>query len=106
MTKRNLGPFIVNPVGLGCMSLSYAYGTPPSDAGGEALLHRALDLGYDFLDTAALYGVGHNETLIGRALMSTRACRGSVSIRSICITSTGSTRRRRSRSRSGRSPTP
>jgi len=72
MTKRNLGPFIVNPVGLGCMSLSYAYGTPPSDAEGEALLHRALDLGYDFLDTAALYGVGHNETLIGRALKSRR----------------------------------
>ena len=72
MTKRKLGPFMVESVGLGCMSLSYAYGVPPSDADGEALLHRALDLGYDFLDTAALYGLGHNETLIGRALRSRR----------------------------------
>ena len=72
MGKRKLGPFSVAGVGLGCMSLSYAYGTPPSDADGEALLHRALDLGYDFLDTAALYGVGHNETLIGRALKRRR----------------------------------
>jgi aryl-alcohol dehydrogenase-like predicted oxidoreductase len=72
MAKRRLGPFMVEDVGLGCMSLSYAYGQPPSDAEGEALLHRALDLGYDFLDTAALYGIGHNETLIGRALKSRR----------------------------------
>lgn len=72
MAKRKLGPFMVDGVGLGCMSLSYAYGMPPSDAEGEALLHRALDLGYDFLDTAALYGIGHNETLIGRALKSRR----------------------------------
>lgn len=72
MTKRKLGPFMVEGVGLGCMSLSYAYSTPPSDADGAALLHRALDLGYDFLDTAALYGLGHNETLIGRALKSRR----------------------------------
>ncbi|MGI4876745.1 MAG: aldo/keto reductase [Janthinobacterium lividum] len=72
MAKRKLGPFMVESVGLGCMSLSYAYGNPPGDAEGEALLHRALDLGYDFLDTAALYGIGHNETLIGRALKSRR----------------------------------
>ena len=72
MAKRKLGPFMVEGVGLGCMSLSYAYGAPPSEADGEALLHRALDIGYDFLDTAALYGIGHNETLIGRALKSRR----------------------------------
>ncbi len=72
MAKRKIGPFSVEGVGLGCMSLSWAYGTPPSDADGERLLHRALDLGYDFLDTAALYGTGHNETLIGRALKSRR----------------------------------
>ncbi len=72
MAKRKLGPFTVEAIGLGCMSLSWAYGTPPSDAEGERLLHRALDLGYDFLDTAALYGVGHNETLIGRALKARR----------------------------------
>ena len=81
MAKRKLGPFSVAGVGLGCMSLSYAYGTPPSDAEGERLLHRALDLGYDFLDTAALYGVGHNETLIGRAL---KARRGEFALASKC----------------------
>ena len=54
------------------MSLSHAYGIAPPDAVGERLLHRALDIGYDFLDTAALYGIGHNETLIGRALKSRR----------------------------------
>jgi len=72
MAKRTLGPFMVDPIGLGCMSLSFAYGTPPADVDGERLLHRALDLGYDHLDTAALYGNGHNETLIGRALKSRR----------------------------------
>ncbi len=72
MAKRKIGNFMVEGVGLGCMSLSYAYGVPPSDTEGERLLHRALDLGYDFLDTAALYGLGHNETLIGRALKSRR----------------------------------
>lgn len=73
MAKRKLGPFMVDGVGLGCMSLSYAYGTPPADVDGEALLHRAIDMGYDFIDTAALYGMGHNETLIGRALKARRS---------------------------------
>jgi aryl-alcohol dehydrogenase-like predicted oxidoreductase len=72
ITARNLCGRQVNPVGLGCMTLSWAYGTPPSDADGERLLHRALDLGYDHLDTARIYGIGHNETLIGRALKSRR----------------------------------
>ena len=72
ITTRTLCGRDVNPVGLGCMTLSWAYGTPPTDADGERLLHRALDLGYDHLDTARIYGVGHNETLIGRALKSRR----------------------------------
>lgn len=62
----------MNPVGLGCMSLSWAYGTPPSDAEGERLLGRALDLGYDHLDTANIYGLGHNETRLGNALKGRR----------------------------------
>lgn len=62
----------VNPVGLGCMSLSWAYGTPPSDEEGERLLVRALDLGYNFLDTANIYGLGHNETRLGNALKGRR----------------------------------
>ena len=72
MAPRQLGPFMVDGVGLGCMSLSYAYGVPPSDADGERLLHRAIDLGYDHFDTAALYGLGHNEALVGRVLKGRR----------------------------------
>jgi len=72
VARRSVGPFKVVPVGLGCMSLSSGYGTPPAEADAEALLHRALDLGYDFLDTSSIYGLGHNETLIGRALKARR----------------------------------
>ena len=70
-SKRKIGPFEVSPVGLGCMSLSHAYGTPPDPEHGRALLNRALDLGYDFLDTAALYGFGANEALLGEAIERT-----------------------------------
>jgi aryl-alcohol dehydrogenase-like predicted oxidoreductase len=66
--KRSVGPFRVNPIGLGCMSLSHAYGTPPDAAHSTRLLNEALDLGYDFLDTAAIYGAGANESLIGAAI--------------------------------------
>jgi aryl-alcohol dehydrogenase-like predicted oxidoreductase len=45
---------------------------PPGDAAGIALLHRAIDLGYDHFDTARLYGHGHNETLVGQALKGKR----------------------------------
>ena len=70
--KRQLGNRTVNPVGLGCMSLSWAYGKQPPDETGKAILHRALDLGYDHLDTARIYGDGHNETLLGEALKGLR----------------------------------
>lgn len=63
---------MANPIGLGCMSLSWAYGTPPSKEDGVKLLHRALDLGYDHFDTANIYGAGHNEMLIGEALSHRR----------------------------------
>lgn len=72
MPKRRIGPFNVNPIGLGCMNLSHAYGTPPGAADGARLLQRALDSGVDFLDTAALYGFGANETLLGQALKGQR----------------------------------
>lgn len=62
---RQLGPFDVSEVGLGCMNLSHAYGIPPSPKQGEALLQRALDLGVNHFDTAALYGFGRNEELVG-----------------------------------------
>ena len=71
--RRTLGARQVNPVGLGCMSLSWAYGVPPSEDDAIALLNRALDLGYDHLDTANIYGLGHNETLLGKALKGRRS---------------------------------
>jgi len=73
MQTRPLGPFTVSVIGLGCMSLSHAYGTPPDRATAEAVLKGALDAGYTHLDTAALYGLGHNETLIGEVLGERRS---------------------------------
>ncbi len=70
--SRNLAGRPVNPIGLGCMSLSWAYGVPPSEDYALALLNKALDLGYDHLDTANIYGLGHNETLLGKALKGRR----------------------------------
>jgi len=72
MHTRSLGPFEVSALGLGCMVLSHAYGTPPPREDAHRLLHRALDLGYTHLDTAALYGFGANETLLGEALAGRR----------------------------------
>ena len=72
MQRRQLGPFSVSAIGLGCMNLSHAYGAPPPQEVGEALLHRALDLGCTLFDTAALYGFGTNELLVGRALKAHR----------------------------------
>ena len=72
MKQRKLGPFEVSAIGLGCMNLSHAYGAPPAQEVGEALIHRALDLGCTLFDTAALYGFGTNEVLVGRALKAHR----------------------------------
>jgi aryl-alcohol dehydrogenase-like predicted oxidoreductase len=69
---RTIAAKPVNPIGLGCMNLSWAYGRPPSVEDGAKLLHRALDLGYDHLDTARIYGLGKNETLIGETLKGRR----------------------------------
>ena len=68
MQTRNLGPFTVSSIGLGCMNLSHAYGVPPSPADAERVLLGALDAGVTLFDTAALYGFGANETLVGRVL--------------------------------------
>ncbi|MCC6201941.1 MAG: aldo/keto reductase [Gammaproteobacteria bacterium] len=54
------------------MELSWAYGVPPSAEAATTLLHRALDLGCDHLDTARIYGAGHNEALLGTALAGRR----------------------------------
>ena len=68
MDQRQLGPFSVSAIGLGCMSLSHAYGPPPPRDQAERVLLGALDAGYTFFDTAAVYGLGHNETLVGEVL--------------------------------------
>jgi aryl-alcohol dehydrogenase-like predicted oxidoreductase len=72
MQTRKLGPFTVSALGLGCMNLSHAYGTPPSAEQGERLLLSALDAGVTLFDTAALYGFGANETLVGRVMKQHR----------------------------------
>ena len=72
MHTRKLGPFDVSALGMGCMSLSHAYGTPPPADAAASVLHAALDGGYTHVDTAALYGFGANETLIGNTLSSRR----------------------------------
>ena len=72
MKTRTLGPFQVGAIGLGCMSLSHAYGNPPPEETGARLLHRALDVGYTLFDTASVYGLGANETLIGKTLKARR----------------------------------
>ena len=61
----------VSAIGLGCMSMSQSYGAR-DDAESIRAIHRALDLGVTFFDTAAIYGQGHNETLVGRALGARR----------------------------------
>lgn len=72
MHTRKLGPFKVSALGLGCMSLSHAYGDPPDPAAAAQVLLKALDLGYTHFDTAALYGFGTNETLLGNTLKQRR----------------------------------
>src|SRR5271155_4579740 len=72
-SQRKLGPLTVSSIGFGCMNLSHAYGIPPPPAVGARLLLRALDLGVTHFDTAALYGFGANEELLGRTLAPLRS---------------------------------
>jgi len=76
MKQRRLGrngPSI-SALGLGCMGFSpNTYGLPANEADSIRTVHRALDLGVTFLDTAETYGRGHNEELVGRAIRGRRA---------------------------------
>ncbi|KQR56805.1 aldo/keto reductase [Acidovorax sp. Leaf160] len=68
MLTRRIANFEVSAIGLGCMNLSHAYGAPVSPEQGERVLLTALDAGVTLFDTAALYGFGANETLVGRVM--------------------------------------
>ncbi len=71
MQQRNIGSLKVSAIGLGCMNMSSGYG-PADDAVSTRLLNEAIDVGYTFFDTAQVYGFGHNEELIGKALATRR----------------------------------
>lgn len=73
LPTRKIAQFTVSAIGLGCMNICHAYGTPPSEEEAGTLLNRALDLGVTFLDTAAIYGLGQSERLIQRHVMHRKA---------------------------------
>ena len=68
---RQIGSLTVSALGLGCMGMSEFYGTP-DEQGGTDTIHRALDLGVTFLDTADMYGPFTNELLVGKAIAGRR----------------------------------
>lgn len=69
---KRIGQLTSRAVGLGCMNLSHAYGPATPEKQAAQFLNQALDLGYDHLDTATLYGAGANESLLGRAVIHRR----------------------------------
>jgi aryl-alcohol dehydrogenase-like predicted oxidoreductase len=82
MQRRELGKrgLSVSAIGLGCMGMSQSYG-PGDDEESIRTIHRALDIGVTFLDTAAAYGAGINEQLVGRAISDRR---GDVTLATKC----------------------
>ncbi len=73
MKRRKLGStdITIPAIGLGCMGMSSVYGAA-DDATSISVIHRALELGINLLDTADIYGAGHNEELVGRAIKNRR----------------------------------
>ena len=71
MEQRTIRDLTVSAVGLGCMGMSEFYGRG-DDAASLAVIHRALDLGCTFLDTADMYGPFTNERLVGQAIADRR----------------------------------
>jgi aryl-alcohol dehydrogenase-like predicted oxidoreductase len=71
MKQRKLRDLTVSALGLGCMGMSEFYG-PSDEQESIATIHRALDLGVTFLDTSDMYGAGHNERVVGKAIAGRR----------------------------------
>ena len=69
---RTIAGVEVPPIGLGCMNLSHAYGTPPPREQAIAVLDKAIELGITHFDSATLYGFGRNEALVGPVLKPVR----------------------------------
>jgi aryl-alcohol dehydrogenase-like predicted oxidoreductase len=73
MQTRKLGNTLeVSALGLGCMGMSFSYGAPRDETEMITLIHKAVDLGITFFDTAEVYGPHTNETLVGKALSAIR----------------------------------
>lgn len=70
--RRLLGQLQVSAIGLGCLTLTDAYGTPPAEADAIGIIHRAAALGIDLLDTSDAYAKGANEVLVGKAIAGRR----------------------------------
>ena len=72
MHRRRLGSLEVSAIGLGCLTLTAAYGTPPSETEAIAIIHHASASGIDLLDTSDAYARGANEALVGKAIAGRR----------------------------------
>ena len=74
MKKIKLGnsDLTISRIGFGCMGMSEFYGATPNDAENIALLHKTMNQGVDFFDTADMYGPFHNEQLLGKAIKGRR----------------------------------
>lgn len=79
MNKRNIGNFAVSPIGLGCMGITHASGTPMAEADGVKVIQAAFDMGYTLFDTAECYtgsypdgSTAYNEDVVGKALKPIR----------------------------------
>ena len=93
MKHRTIGGVDVSVIGLGCMGMSEFYGASDRKQSIEVIQH-ALDIGVNLLDTADMYGTGHNEELVGEAI---RGRRGEAFVSTVAASTCGSRRKAASR---------